>query len=222
MSYSFRSLPDIVPPSEEEQPASDEQNGNRETGLRSRSLSRVELDFQASSVYRTTAEEGHLMRDVGVGTDVGGSEDDDRPGKPYYPRYPHILVEAPQPGKVDPRKEKENPPESITEPISELPFVEPTYSRYYPEPEPAEDPTAPLSPSESLRTARSWKESLVASMSRLFSLVSLRKGVSSSDLEDTSLDEISISGKDEYDREEALITKTEKYFKKSKWSGFVN
>ncbi|KAH8375222.1 hypothetical protein KR200_000583, partial [Drosophila serrata] len=126
--------------------------------------------------------------------------------------FPHILVEAsnkPQGRENDakvPQKGDYRPVRNdITEPISELPYLESKPTQPY-LPKRIEDPLPPVASEEP-----SWKGSQRSSVSRLPSFVS--KSESSLE-EERSQGLVSVSGSDEYDKEEPLITKTQKYYKK--------
>ncbi|XP_016979733.1 uncharacterized protein LOC108045062 isoform X4 [Drosophila rhopaloa] len=237
-----RSLPCSTSPSDEEQPAQVEQNGNGQTSLRSRSLSSQELLVQASSVFENEARTpAPQVVDVAVGTEsrteildwstsspsldqdqwneedlssfYEGSSLHDLP-KFSLRNYPHILVEPTKGAKesdTDPKSSqpKENPPTSTPiEPISEVPFEEPIYEKDL---SPAKEPTKFTRPhidrlssvssdvSPSSLHQSSFEDDPSMKFASINEILSLQRSTSSSDL---------------YYKEEPLITKTQKFYKK--------
>ncbi|XP_039481543.1 uncharacterized protein LOC120445300 isoform X6 [Drosophila santomea] len=199
------------------------------SSLRSQSLSRLDFSVQSSSIYqydtRNTRNTRPQMVSVAVGTDqtdilnestsffspsqsqwseVDLSSFYENFNTTFHPklpfrRFPHILVAAPKEPESAESKPA-NSQQSPIEPISEVPFVEPKVGK-----------------DNRVSTARKPSEN------RLSRLPSLRPSSASNRHNDddsfTNTDEVSsiqsfTSYTEEYDREEPLITKTEKFYKK--------
>ncbi|XP_017024367.1 monocarboxylate transporter 9 isoform X2 [Drosophila kikkawai] len=211
-----RSHSDIATSSEEEQTAApDEPNANREAIP---TLSSRENDNGTAADRQQPSWE----LDVAKAGCSSSSSTHSTQGEPtrvlFYNirspsarrHFPHILVEASKETKdresdVNAPQEKADPPyrTDITEPISELPYLEPKFTQ----PSRDADEKEPSFSSEP-----SWTGSLWSRMSRL---ISSAKSRSESSLEMApSQGGVSLSEMDEYDREEPLITKTQKYYKK--------
>ncbi|KAH8348132.1 hypothetical protein KR084_004536, partial [Drosophila pseudotakahashii] len=224
----FTSLPSITAPSEEEA-----RNESSQTSLRTRSLSRQDLLVQSSFIYENVARtERPQMVDVAVGTDprslildwstsslsfrqshwsTGDLETSTHESSTHtlvpnlsLEHFPHILVEAPE--GVEATDAAVSDP---IEPISEVPFVEPTIEKELPpfkEPLVAGPSKITEPPNDRLSAASSVPSSYYQSPSDQDSRL---KFASAESLERVT----SISNSEEYDREEPLITKTQKIYK---------
>ncbi|XP_037713704.1 uncharacterized protein LOC119549604 isoform X8 [Drosophila subpulchrella] len=217
-----RSLPSSSVPSDEDQTTPAVQKGSSQTTLRSRSLSRQDLLVQASSIYENeTQTDLPQMVDVAVGTsartpssiilDWSTSRTSLRrshwnTGDLPLRTFPHILVEAPE---GDEPKDTNPPASAPLEPISEVPYVEPTFEKplsFIERPPSVKRTPASIEPdrnSSDSSVPSSFAQSTIAQESRL-------KFVSVVSVESVT----SISATEQYDREEPLITKTQKFFKK--------
>ncbi|XP_037713697.1 uncharacterized protein LOC119549604 isoform X2 [Drosophila subpulchrella] len=209
-------------PSDEDQTTPAVQKGSSQTTLRSRSLSRQDLLVQASSIYENeTQTDLPQMVDVAVGTsartpssiilDWSTSRTSLRrshwnTGDLPLRTFPHILVEAPE---GDEPKDTNPPASAPLEPISEVPYVEPTFEKplsFIERPPSVKRTPASIEPdrnSSDSSVPSSFAQSTIAQESRL-------KFVSVVSVESVT----SISATEQYDREEPLITKTQKFFKK--------
>ncbi|KAI8038356.1 hypothetical protein M5D96_008250 [Drosophila gunungcola] len=190
--------------SSSETPSDGEQNGNDHTRLRSRSLPRQVLYANHSGTQETQ------MVDVAVGSSstslsqsqwTAGDPSPD-PTKFSLQKVPHILVEATNEDKK--RVTYTDATSTPIEPISEVPFVEPTYDKAH----------SPARDSKSLPTKVSSSESSDVP-------ISLQQSSFADDpaLQFASINEVismqrSPSSTEQYDREEPLITKTQKFYKK--------
>nr|XP_036669172.1 uncharacterized protein LOC108009681 isoform X7 [Drosophila suzukii] len=217
-----RSLPSSSVPSDEDQTTPAVQNGSRRTTLRSRSLSGQDLLVQTSSIYENeTQTDLPQMVDVAVGTnartpssiilDWSTSRSSLRrlhwsTGDLPLRTFPHILVEASEGNEP---KDTKPPTSSPIEPISEVPYVEPTFEKSLTSI--GRPPSVKRTP-VSIETDRNSSDSSVPSSFAPSSIAqdSRTKFTSVASVESVT----SISATEQYDREEPLITKTQKFFKK--------
>ncbi|XP_017133111.1 uncharacterized protein LOC108149774 isoform X1 [Drosophila elegans] len=189
--------------SSSETPSDGEQNVNDHTRLRSRSIEQ-ELYANHSGTQETQ------MVDVAVGSSftslsqshwTAGDPSPD-PTKFTLQNVPHILVEATNEDKK--RVTYTDATSTPIEPISEVPLVEPTYDKA---PSPARDNkslSVKVSSSESSDVPISLQQSSFADdparqFASINEVISLQRSHSSTE---------------QYDREEPLITKTQKFYKK--------
>ncbi|XP_070850847.1 uncharacterized protein Targ isoform X6 [Drosophila suzukii] len=214
-----RSLPSSSVPSDEDQTTPAVQNGSSQ---RSRSLSRQDLLVQTSSIYENEKQTDQpQMVDVAVGTnarnpssiilDWSTSRSSLRrlhwsTGDLPLRTFPHILVEASEGNEP---KDSKPPTSSPIEPISEVPYVEPTFEK--PPSSIGRPPSVKRTPA-SIETDRIASDSSVPSSFAQSSIAqdSRIKFASAASVESVT----SISATEQYDREEPLITKTQKFFKK--------
>jgi len=136
--------------------------------------------------------------------------------------FPHILVEA---SEGDEPRDTKPPTSSPIEPISEVPYVEPTFEKSVSS---IGRPSSVKRTPASIETDRIASDSSVPSSFAQSSIAqdSRIKFASAASVESVT----SISATEQYDREEPLITKTQKFFKKSKFlpttylelSGYIN
>ncbi|XP_043643224.1 uncharacterized protein LOC122613221 isoform X2 [Drosophila teissieri] len=214
-----RSLPSCQ---DEDKTAAAQPSGS--SSLRSQSLSRLEFSVQSSSIYQYDTRNPRNTRPPMVSVAVGTDQTDILNGstsflplsqsqsqsevdssslyesfnptflpKLLFRRFPHILVAASE----DPPTSESKPTTSHQrpiEPISEVPFVEPNFEK-----------------NNRVSTARSSRPPSFRQSSSAY------RG--NDDDSFTSTDEVSpiqsfTSYTEEYDREEPLITKTQKFYKK--------
>ncbi|XP_016946509.1 uncharacterized protein LOC108022175 isoform X2 [Drosophila biarmipes] len=215
-----RSLPSSSVPSDEEQTSPAEHNASSQTTLRTRSLSRQELLVQPSSIFENeTQADRPLMVDVAVGPVLGSpssevidwSTSTSSLRRPHWSAgdlslgtFPHILVEAPEGVKP---KDTNPPASNPIEPISEVPFMEPTFEKRL---SPVERPPSVKGTTEE-PDRKSSESSVPSSFTQSANTQDSRLKFASAEFVRSAT---SISASNQYDREEPLITKTQKFYKK--------